>query len=103
MLLASVCCGKVCIVRHIRGLLFGHSQYISQMSMFMRTLMLSRWSFGANRVQVDADIKVMSEFLVHLQGDSIRNMSSLSSLPPHQSASKTSREHCELFFPFALN
>jgi phosphatidylinositol 4-kinase len=50
-------------------------------------------------VQVDADIKVMSEFLVHLQGDSIRNMSSLSSLAPHQSASKTSREHSERFFP----
>lgn len=49
-----------------------------------------QWSFGANRVQVDADIKVMSEFLVHLQGDSIRNMTSLSSLAPHQSASKTS-------------
>ncbi|KAG2100206.1 uncharacterized protein F5147DRAFT_710970 [Suillus discolor] len=49
-----------------------------------------QWSFGANRVQVDADIKVMSEFLVHLQGDSIRNTSSLSSLAPHHSASKTS-------------
>ncbi|KAG2135222.1 uncharacterized protein EDB93DRAFT_1242600 [Suillus bovinus] len=49
-----------------------------------------QWSFGANRVQVDADIKAMSEFLVHLQGDSIRNMTSLSSLAPHQSASKTS-------------
>ncbi|KAG1849308.1 hypothetical protein DFJ58DRAFT_795151 [Suillus subalutaceus] len=49
-----------------------------------------QWSFGANRVQVDADIKVMSEFLVHLQGDSIKNMTSLSSLAPHQSASKTS-------------
>jgi hypothetical protein len=41
-------------------------------------------------VQVDADIKVMSEFLVHLQGDSIRNMS------------KTSHEHSEHFSPFAL-
>ncbi|KAG2132611.1 hypothetical protein BD769DRAFT_1666055 [Suillus cothurnatus] len=50
-----------------------------------------QWSFGANRVQVDADIKVMSEFLVHLQGDSLRNMSSLSSLTPHQSTSKTSQ------------
>ncbi|KAG1741975.1 hypothetical protein EDB19DRAFT_1895006 [Suillus lakei] len=49
-----------------------------------------QWSFGANRVQVDADIKVMSEFLVHLQGDLIRNLSSISSLAPHQSASKTS-------------
>ncbi|KAG2144576.1 hypothetical protein DEU56DRAFT_790388 [Suillus clintonianus] len=49
-----------------------------------------QWSFGANRVQVDADIKVLSEFHVHLQGDSIRNLSSLSSLAPHQSASKAS-------------
>ncbi|KAG0701518.1 hypothetical protein DFH29DRAFT_926376 [Suillus ampliporus] len=49
-----------------------------------------QWSFGANRVQVDADIKVLSEFLVHLQADSVRSLSSLSSLAPHQSASKTS-------------
>ncbi|KAJ8594622.1 hypothetical protein M405DRAFT_469254 [Rhizopogon salebrosus TDB-379] len=47
-----------------------------------------QWSFGANRVQIDADIKVLSEFLGHLQVDSIRSRLSLSSLPPHQSASK---------------
>ncbi|KAG1833205.1 hypothetical protein DFJ58DRAFT_870121 [Suillus subalutaceus] len=73
------------------------------MSVLVRTLMLSRWSPGANRVQVDADIKVlvMLGFLAHLQGDSIRNMSSLLSLTPHQSASKmslyvTSASHCLL-------
>ncbi|KAG1840143.1 hypothetical protein F4604DRAFT_1690882 [Suillus subluteus] len=43
----------------------------------------------------------MLGFLAHLQGDSIRNMSSLLSLTPHQSASKmslyvTSASHCLL-------
>jgi len=62
-------------------------------------LRLHRWSFGANRVQVDADIKALSEFLGHLQVDSARNLSSLSSLPPHQSSSKVSRERRRLFLP----
>ncbi|KAG8217643.1 hypothetical protein J3R82DRAFT_5796 [Butyriboletus roseoflavus] len=49
-----------------------------------------RWSFGANRVQVDADIKILSEFFGHLQTDSIRALLSLSSLPPAQSITKNS-------------
>jgi len=61
-----------------------------------KCLWLPRWSFGANRVQVDADIKVLFEFLAHLQVDSVRSSTSLSSLNHHQSASKISREHSEL-------
>jgi phosphatidylinositol 4-kinase len=49
-----------------------------------------QWSFGANRVQVVADIKILSEFIGHLQTDSIRALLSLSSLPPTQSITKNS-------------
>jgi len=43
---------------------------------------LIRWSYGANRVQVDADIKVLSEFLSYLQSDSVRGPPAISSLSP---------------------
>ncbi|KAF9227759.1 hypothetical protein BS17DRAFT_726240 [Gyrodon lividus] len=49
-----------------------------------------QWSFGANRVQVDADIKVLSEFLGHLQTDTLRCLVSLSSMSHTQSAAKNS-------------
>ncbi|KAF8969865.1 hypothetical protein BDZ97DRAFT_1937223 [Flammula alnicola] len=41
-----------------------------------------QWSYGANRVQVDADIKVLSEFLSYLQSDSVRGPPAISSLSP---------------------
>ncbi|KAL4067760.1 hypothetical protein J3A83DRAFT_4359655 [Scleroderma citrinum] len=47
-----------------------------------------QWSFGANRVQVDADVKILVEFLAHLRTDSVRGLNSLSSLSPSQSASQ---------------
>jgi phosphatidylinositol 4-kinase A len=46
-----------------------------------------RWSYGANRVQVDADIKVLSEFLAYLQSDSVRGLPSISSLSPSRVSS----------------
>ncbi|EGO21128.1 hypothetical protein SERLADRAFT_452259 [Serpula lacrymans var. lacrymans S7.9] len=49
-----------------------------------------QWSYGANRVQIDADIKVLSEFLSYLQSDLVRGTVTLSSLSPAQSASRTS-------------
>lgn len=54
-------------------------------------MVFPRWSFGANRVQVDADIKILMEFFGHLQTDSTRAILSLSSLPPAQSVTKRSR------------
>ncbi|KAG6376278.1 hypothetical protein JVT61DRAFT_2256 [Boletus reticuloceps] len=47
-----------------------------------------QWSFGANRVQVTADIRILSEFIGHLQTDSSRALLSSSSLPPTQSITK---------------
>ncbi|KNZ80366.1 Phosphatidylinositol 4-kinase stt4 [Termitomyces sp. J132] len=41
-----------------------------------------QWSYGANRAQVDADVKVLAEFLSCLQTDSIRGNSEISSLSP---------------------
>ncbi|KAJ3753010.1 hypothetical protein EV360DRAFT_88184 [Lentinula raphanica] len=43
-----------------------------------------QWSYGANRVQIDADIKVLSEFLSYLQADTIRDALTVSSLAPSQ-------------------
>ncbi|TRM58568.1 hypothetical protein BD626DRAFT_550606 [Schizophyllum amplum] len=47
-----------------------------------------QWSYGANRVQLDADIKVLSEFLSYLQGDAIGPSSAVTSLAPSQLASR---------------
>ena len=45
-------------------------------------MILFRWSYGSNRVQIDADIKLLSEFLSYLQADSIRGYPPISSLAP---------------------
>ncbi|KAJ7217187.1 hypothetical protein GGX14DRAFT_440647 [Mycena pura] len=50
-----------------------------------------QWSYGANRVQVDADIKVVSEFLSYLQSDSVRESVAISSLSAAQSESRSSQ------------
>ncbi|PPQ71810.1 hypothetical protein CVT24_006200, partial [Panaeolus cyanescens] len=46
-----------------------------------------QWSYGANRVQIDADIKCLSEFLSYLQTDSVRGPASISSLSSSRSVS----------------
>lgn len=48
-------------------------------------------------MQVDADIKVLSEFLSYLQTDSVRATVSISSLSPIQSASRNSRKFSDSF------
>ncbi|KAJ6490589.1 hypothetical protein C8R47DRAFT_1122870 [Mycena vitilis] len=55
-----------------------------------------QWSYGANRVQVDADIKVLSEFLSYLQTDSVRGSAAISSLSPAQSESRSSESVSKL-------
>ena len=39
-----------------------------------------RWTFGANRIQLDVDVKLLREFLEALQGDSLRADHDVSSL-----------------------
>ncbi|KAH9952080.1 atypical/PIKK/PI4K protein kinase [Amylocystis lapponica] len=50
-----------------------------------------QWSYGSSRVQVDADIKLLSEFLSYLQADTIRGFPAISSLSPAQASSQTSQ------------
>ncbi|EDR14914.1 uncharacterized protein LACBIDRAFT_187897 [Laccaria bicolor S238N-H82] len=52
-----------------------------------------QWSYGADRVQVDADIKILSEFLSYLQTDTVRGSPLISSLSPSQSMSRSTCEH----------
>ncbi|KAH9930753.1 atypical/PIKK/PI4K protein kinase [Fomitopsis serialis] len=50
-----------------------------------------QWSYGSNRVQIDADVKLLSEFLNHLQTDSVRGYQAISSLNAGQSSSQVSQ------------
>ncbi|KAI0822734.1 atypical/PIKK/PI4K protein kinase [Trametes gibbosa] len=50
-----------------------------------------QWSYGSNRVQVDADIKLLSEFLSYLQADTIRGYQAISSLAPAHAPSQPSQ------------
>lgn len=54
--------------------------------------MIIRWSYGANRAQIDADMKVLSEFLSYLQTDKIRGFTDISSFT---SALATPSSSCE--------
>ncbi|KAF8891248.1 hypothetical protein BD779DRAFT_1514119 [Infundibulicybe gibba] len=47
-----------------------------------------QWTYGANRIQVEADVKVLSEFLSYLGNDSIRSSLVISSLSPTQSITR---------------
>ncbi|KAF9265698.1 hypothetical protein L218DRAFT_986377 [Marasmius fiardii PR-910] len=47
-----------------------------------------QWSYGANRIQLDADVRVLSEFLSYLQTDVIRSTLAITSLAPVQLASR---------------
>ncbi|OSD08514.1 atypical/PIKK/PI4K protein kinase [Trametes coccinea BRFM310] len=49
-----------------------------------------QWSYGSNRVQIDADIKLLSEFLSYLQADSVRGFPAISSLAPAYAPSQPS-------------
>ncbi|KZT27321.1 atypical/PIKK/PI4K protein kinase [Neolentinus lepideus HHB14362 ss-1] len=50
-----------------------------------------RWSYGADRVQLDAEIKLLSEFLSYLQTDSVRASYHTSSLAPSYLGSRSSQ------------
>ncbi|KAF5358382.1 hypothetical protein D9756_001382 [Leucocoprinus leucothites] len=49
-----------------------------------------QWTYGADRVQLNAELKVLSEFLSYLQADSFRGLPSISSLSPLQYVSRNS-------------
>jgi phosphatidylinositol 4-kinase A len=89
--IANLHYGKACTVQRIPGLLYDRSKEFK-----LETIIIcvdvhpNRWTFGANRIQVDADIKVLSEFLSYLQTDSVRGSISISSLSLSQLPSHTS-------------
>jgi phosphatidylinositol 4-kinase A len=75
-----------CIIRLSRGLLHDHSKYYGGAHHVL--LMLPRWTYGASRVQVDADIKLLNEFLESLQSDVVRGSTTVTSFEsgrPHNS------------------
>ena len=76
--------------RHIRGLLLALSEF-TEYCRKCNVLTGLRWSYGANRVQIEADVKVLSEFLSYLQTDSVRASLSISSLSPVQLTSRATR------------
>jgi hypothetical protein len=75
-----------CIIRLSHGLLHDHSKCHGSAHHIL--LMLSRWTYGASRVQVDADIKLLNEFLESLQSDVVRGSTAVTSFEsghPHNS------------------
>jgi phosphatidylinositol 4-kinase len=63
--------------------------FLFEIDACLLTSVCSRWSFGSSRIQVDADLKVLSEFLSSLQNDTIRGYPPISSLTNLQTASRT--------------
>ncbi|KAI0647399.1 atypical/PIKK/PI4K protein kinase [Trametes meyenii] len=55
-----------------------------------------QWSFGSNRMQIDADIKLLSEFLSYLQADVIRGTPAISSLASAHAQSQTAQYNASL-------
>jgi len=84
--IARIFFARACIWSPFRGFLSGLSTCIFSFSMQFPQF-YARWSYGANRVQVEADVKVLSEFLTYLQTDSVRGPPSISSLAPARLAS----------------
>jgi phosphatidylinositol 4-kinase len=56
--------------------------------MIQRSTFIHRWSFGANLIQVNADIKLLNEFLEVIQQDNIRADHVTSSLQPEKSVAR---------------
>ncbi|KAM6500354.1 hypothetical protein JOM56_003368 [Amanita muscaria] len=48
-----------------------------------------QWTYGASRVQIEADVKALSNFLTHLQADTVPSSSVISSLTLQQLASRS--------------
>ena len=80
----------VFIERRSPGLPFVPSKSVLQC--YFQDAYSARWSYGASRVQLDTDIRVLSEFLSYLQADSVRGFSAISSLSPLQTASGQPRK-----------
>lgn len=91
---ARTCCGLACTRWRTPGSLFDQSEGLDTLYEGRVSHPSCSWSYGANRVQVHADIKVCSEFLAYLQTDAIRGAPIITSLTPAQLGSRASCECC---------
>lgn len=82
--------------RHSPGLPLDRSACIL-LSNDLKTDQRHRWSFGANRVQFDADVRLLNAFLDAVQQDGVRADHLTTSLTAERHSSRASGE---LFFPY---
>lgn len=74
----------------LHGLQSDHSKQAHYITAVRELMDYNRWSYGANRAQIDADIKVLSEFLSYLQTDKIRGFADISSFATTQASPNVS-------------
>lgn len=94
----KVKCVRTCILLPIHGSQCGLSMNLQYLLRRLKLIPTGRWTYGANRVQIDADVKVLSEFLSYLQTDSVRASAVISSLSPAQTPSRSTCT-CRSCFP----
>jgi hypothetical protein len=78
------------------GFLYGPSKLGFCQSTITR-LTVGRWTHGANRLQMDADSKLLAEFLSYLQADTARLAHEVSSLGQTQATSMNASKY---IYPF---
>ena len=66
------------------GLRIGRSTFLKASVYEQSLISLRRWSFGTNRLQLDADMKLLSEFLTFVKTDAARLAYHVTSLTPNQ-------------------
>ena len=74
--------GIPCTLPGLLGSLFNLCEFPWTMRRYFISSSVCRWSYGANKIQIHTDVKLLSEFLSCLGNDAGRNNPSLSSLPP---------------------
>ena len=83
--------GKVFMQLHFRGFLYALSKPKLRSPRFTTNFLTTeRWSHGSNRLQIDADSKLLTEFLSCLQADTARFALEVSSLGNAQATSMNS-------------
>ena len=61
-----------CTRQHFHGSVSSHSKQTPSLLPQSYLNPFSRWSYGANRVQIDIDTKILSDFLLLLRTDTVR-------------------------------
>jgi len=74
--------GTLYILPHLLGSPSGHCGFPGILCRSYINPSIYRWSYGANKIQIHTDVKLLSEFLSCLDGDVGRDNPTLSSLSP---------------------